>query len=141
MNTQFKAPVLPIIDGTPYVLPGIVGTYGPKFVLPMLDVVKDTIGQPGGAAPLCTWKDDRVVFIQSYTVIPNDKLQVMNIHPKEKMISQLDGMAFYAIKVFAIKSKLFVLGEHARDQHGPVQQEMWHKIIGLLEPIFAGGWM
>lgn len=56
----------------------------------------------------------------------------------EKLVT---GEAWFALKVFALKCKLVSLSQIARQQYGEKQEEMWHKLIGLMEPILCGGWM
>jgi hypothetical protein len=64
-----------------------------------------------------------------------------DINPKNGMIPRISPRAFWALKVFALKSKLFVLSEAATKVHSPEQGQNWLKVIGMMEPIFAGGWL
>ena len=125
-------PMMVIHDQVPYVMPCLVTNYGKQSYHLFLGE------KPDDESTLYRLQDGQIVYVQEMKVLP-PKLVPFDI--KGDMVKNLTGDAFFALKVFALKSKFFQLSDAAMQTHGEKQRDMWYKVIGLMEPIFAGGWM
>ena len=86
---------------------------------------------------LCVSQSGLVVYTVVVKTLPSN----MVAFDVTKHVKQLSPITFWALKVFTLKCKFSAVAQMAMEKHGPEQQNNWFKVIGMMEPIFNGGWM
>lgn len=86
---------------------------------------------------LCKLQNEQIVYTVVVKTLPSN----MVAFDVTKHVKLVTPDAFWALKVFTFKCKFSTIANIALEQHGPGQQQMWHKVIGMMEPIFNGRWM
>lgn len=87
------------------------------------------------AALVCHTKYDTPVYAVALKVIQPDWIKV-NLNKQSAFTYE----AFYAVKVYLIKLKFVKVAQTCRDAGDVKAAETWEQIVGLMEPIFLGGY-
>lgn len=86
---------------------------------------------------LCKLQNGQTVYTVIVKTLPSD----MIAFDVTKHINRLTSNVFWALKVFTLKCKFSAVAQLAMEKHGVDQRDNWHKVIGMMEPIFNGRWM
>lgn len=86
---------------------------------------------------LCRLQNGQTVYTVVVKTLPSN----MVIFDVTKHVKFLTANAFWALKVFTLKCKFSTVAQMALEKYGPEQQNNWFKVIGMMEPVFNGGWM
>lgn len=86
---------------------------------------------------LCKLQSGQTVYTVVIKTLPSN----MFAFDVTKHVQLLTSDAFWALKVFTLKCKFSAIAQLAMEKHGTDQRDNWFKVIGMMEPIFNGGWM